>query len=89
MQISPDAAEVRDIVRQMLIGLGVDRETLNDLSETLLVDDGKCCARTYRADRFMAMWLIDVGIVQMYDDDGNMVGRANLLTEIEPRRMAA
>ena len=37
----------------------------------------------------MAMWLIDIGIVQFYDEDGNMLHRTNLLAEVNPRRMAA
>jgi hypothetical protein len=59
------------------------------MTETVRIEDGRCLARSYRADRYLAMWLIDVGILQFYDDQGNMVHRANLFAEIEPRRMAA
>ena len=59
------------------------------LKETILIDDGRYVARTYRAGGLMAMWLIDVGIVQFYDEDGNMLRTINLLRELEPQRMAA
>ena len=37
----------------------------------------------------MAMWLLEIGIVQFYDADGNMLLTVNLLEELEPQRMAA
>jgi hypothetical protein len=69
--------------------LGVDQTRLPDLAETLLIDDGQIRARSYRLDEFMAMWMMDVGIVQFYDKQGNMIRRMNLFAEIQPRRMAA
>jgi hypothetical protein len=33
--------------------------------------------------------MIDVGLVQFYDADGNMLRTVNLFEEIEPQRMAA
>ena len=89
MRICPDAVEVRAIVRRAFLDLGITDAVLSDLSETVLVDEGRACARSYRIAEFMAMWLIDVGIVQFYDNEGNMLRRVNLLAEIEPRRMAA
>ena len=91
MRICPDAAEVRSIVRRAFLEMGVDDAALGDLSETVLIDDGRACARSYRIENLMAMWLIDVGIVQFYDDAGNMLRRTNLLAEIDPdsRRLAA
>lgn len=89
MRICPEAAEVRSIVRQVFVQLGVTDDALEDLSETILIDDGRPCARSYRLENYMAMWLIDIGIVQFYDQEGNMVHRTNLLAEAQPRRMAA
>ena len=91
MPICPDAAEVRSIVRRIFLELGVTEVVLQDLSEHVLIDEGRTCARSYRIANLMAMWLVDVGIVQFYDEEGNMLRRANLLAEIEPtsRRMAA
>lgn len=89
MRISPDAVEVRAIVRRVFMELGVGDAALGDLSETILVDEGRLRARSYRLENLMAMWMIDIGIVQFYDEEGNMLRRTNLLAEIGPRRMAA
>ena len=89
MVVRPDAAEVRAIVRRIFTELGIDRLSLDDLSETILIDEGAIRARSYRIENLMAMWLMEIGIVQFYDDQGNMLRRANLLSEVEPRRVAA
>ena len=91
MTISPNAAEVRSLVRRTFVELGVDLVTLADLDETVMIDEGHTRARSYRVSNLMAMWLIDVGLLQFYDDEGNMLQRTNLLMEIEPveRRVAA
>ena len=31
----------------------------------------------------MAMWLTDIGVIQFYDGDGNMLQTINLLKELE------
>jgi len=36
-----------------------------------------------------AMWLIDVGVLQFYDADGEMLHTVNLFTELVPARAAA
>jgi len=36
-----------------------------------------------------AMWLIDVGVLQFYDADGEMLHTVNLFTELLPQRAAA
>jgi hypothetical protein len=36
----------------------------------------------------MAMWMIEVGLVQFYDADGNMLRTINLFKELEPLKMA-
>ena len=89
MVVRPTAYEVRAIVERTLLELGVDDDQLFDLEENLVIDDGACRARTYRIDTFMAMWLIDIGLLQFYDEEGNMLHHANLLARVEPRRMAA
>ncbi len=89
MLISPDVGEVRAIVRRIFGDLGVEPKTMFDLSETILVDEGRIRARSYRVEDLMAMWMIDLGILQFYDAEGNMLRRANLFSESGPRRMAA
>jgi hypothetical protein len=63
-------------------------ETL-DIDETIVVDRGRYMARTYRTAGLMAMWLVPVGIVQFYDDAGQMLGTINLFRTLRPERMAS
>jgi hypothetical protein len=37
----------------------------------------------------MAMWMIEVGLVQFYDANGNMLRTINLFEEVKPMTIAA
>ena len=89
MTISPDPEQIRTIVFRTFLELDVDETMLGDLDERIVLDDGRYVARSYRVDDYLAMWMIDVGLVQFYDDTGNMLRTVNLFEEIEPQRMAA
>lgn len=89
MTIHPDPDRIRTIVFRTFLELDVPEESLDDLDERLLLDDGRYVARSYRVDDFLAMWMIDVGLVQFYDGEGNMLRTVNVFEEIEPQRMAA
>ena len=89
MTISPDPDQIRTIVFRTFLELDVDEDRLSDLDERIMLDEGRYVARSYRVDDFLAMWMIDVGLVQFYDGDGNMLRTVNLFEEIEPQRMAA
>ncbi|HEX3725725.1 MAG TPA: hypothetical protein VHV08_05755 [Pirellulales bacterium] len=89
MTISPDADFIRDIVFRTFLELDVPEDNLTDLDERLLIDDGRYVARSYWVDDFLAMWMIDVGLVQFYDGNGNMLRTVNVFEELEPQRMAA
>lgn len=89
MVVGPGPEHVRTLVFQTLLEFDVHEDALDDIDERILLDEGKYIARSYEAGNFMAMWLIDVGLVQFYDLDGNMVRTINLLEEVLPRRMAA
>ncbi len=90
MLVSPNAAEVRWIVDQTFQRyFRLTEDDLAELIETPMIDDGRCIARSYRVSTFLAMWLIDVGILQFYDQNGRMLRRANLFAEVEPRAAPA
>jgi hypothetical protein len=89
MTISPHPDHIRTIVFRTFLELDVDEESLTDLDERLMLDDGRYVARSYRVEDYLAMWMIDVGLVQFYDGNGNMLRTVNLFEEIEPQRMAA
>jgi len=89
MRVVPQPGEIRQLVTHILSRLGSPPPALANLNETVLLDDGRYRARSYRVDGFMAMWLVEVGILQFYDADGNILQTVNLFEEREPQRMAA
>ena len=89
MRIAPRPSEVLSVVVGMFERFGATPQCLFELEETILIDRGKHTARTYRVDGLMAMWLLEIGIVQFYDDDGNMLATVNVLEEAVPQEMAA
>ena len=89
MRVEPRPAEVRRIVLAVFRNLGVTAPKLFDLEEHVAIDRGRCIGRSYRVDQFMAMWLADVGLIQFYDSEGNMLRTINLLEERAPQLMAA
>jgi hypothetical protein len=89
MTVSPDPELIRNIVFRTFLELDVCEDILDDLDERLLLDEGRYVARSYRLDDYLAMWMIDVGLIQFYDAEGNMLRTVNVFEEIEPQRMAA
>jgi hypothetical protein len=89
MTVSPNPDRIRTIVFRTFLELDVDEDALVDLDERIVLDEGRYVARSYRVDDYLAMWMIDVGLVQFYDHTGNMLRTVNLFEEIEPQRMAA
>jgi len=89
MTISPNPGQIRTIVFRTFLELDVDEDALTDMDERVVLDEGRYVARSYRVDDYLAMWMIDVGLVQFYDSAGNMLRTVNLFEEIKPQRMAA
>lgn len=97
MRTDPRAEEVRGIVervfsrylRQDAGGTPTLREEYGEIDETILIDQGRYVARSYRLGGYLAMWLVGVGIVQFYDDCGEMLTTVNLFRALKPQRMAA
>lgn len=86
--MAPELHEVRRLVIQVFVELGAALPALFDLEETLLIDEGKYTARSYRIEGYMAMWLVSAGIVQFYDAKGKMLATVDLITELEPLKAA-
>jgi hypothetical protein len=89
MRTGPHPSEVRSLVIENFLEFGAATSALAELSENIVIDDGRYMARTYKADGLMAMWLIDIGLLQFYDDDGDMLRTVNLFQARTPQRMAA
>ena len=89
MQANLPPSEIRKLVARVFRQLGISADSLSGMTETLLVDEGRCAARSYVAGDLLAMWLLDVGILQFYDAQGNMLRTLSLLDDSEPHRKAA
>ena len=89
MRLHMNAADVRGLVARHFLNLGVNADEVEDVQENIRIDRGRCVARCYRVAEMFAMWLIDVGVLQFYDADGEMLHTVNLFTELQPQRAAA
>ncbi len=89
MTVAPHPAEVRKIILRTFLEYGASEKILKKLDENLVIDAGRCVARSYRTKNLFAMWLISVGIIQFYDSEGHMLRTVNLLQEQGEQRMAA
>jgi hypothetical protein len=87
--MKPEPSRIREMVAQVFQELGAKIDDLGNLGETLLIDDGRCAARSYCAGDLMAMWLVEVGVLQFYDGSGSMLRTFSLSGEKKPRRKAA
>lgn len=81
--------EVARAVVAAMVELGAELRGAAGLDETILIDSGKYVARSYRAGGFLAMWLIEPGVVQFYDAQGNLVRTLSVRAGGAPRRAAA
>jgi len=84
-----NAADVRRLVSHYFLDLGAEQSDVDDVQENIRIDRGRCVARCYRVAEMFAMWMIDVGVLQFYDADGEMLQTVNLFTELQPHRAAA
>jgi len=81
--------EIRKVVARVFQELGATADDLLAIDETLLIDGGRCAARSYAAGNLLAMWLCGVDILQFYDAQGNMLRTVSPFGETAPRRRAA
>ena len=89
MRMDPHPYAVRELVAQVFKSYDVEVRSQSDLDETILIDAGRYAARSYKVDGYMAMWLVEIGVLQFYDEEGNMLQTVNLFEELELHRMAA
>jgi hypothetical protein len=83
------AADVRHLVTRYFLDLGLEAVDVAEVQENIRIDRGRCVARCYRVSDMFAMWLIDVGVLQFYDADCEMLQTVKLFTELQPQRAAA
>lgn len=89
MKLAPAASNVRQIVLQAFAELSGQPADPSALSEVVLIHEGKYRGRSYRAGGLMAMWMMQLGLVQVYDAQGEMLRTINLFQEQGALRHAA
>jgi len=89
MKVAPHPQEVRDLVRETFQSLGIAADQASAIDDVILIRDGHYYGRSYRAAGLMAMWLVEVGILQFYGADGSMLRTVNLFEEVHVERRAA
>ena len=89
MRTTFTAAQVKLLACTKFVELGAHPATIDSLQETLLIDGGRYTARSYTVDGFFAMWLISAGLLQFYNEDGDMLLTLKLFEETTPIKVAA
>lgn len=82
---------VRQLVVEHFARFGADAKDAETCAETILIRDGKYRGRSYRTAGMLAMWMIEIGLVQFYAADGAMLATVSLDDRSAPqmRKMAA
>lgn len=83
------APHVRALVVDCFARHGVVVERDDALDERVRVEDGRRVAHCYRAQGLFAMWMVDIGLVQLYDPSGNLLDTLSLLAAGGRERKAA
>ena len=80
--------EIKRVVRTAFSELGLTGSELANLDESLLVQDGRYFGRSYLAGKYMAMWMIDVHLIQFYGPEGEMLRTIDLAANKQRRHAA-
>ena len=89
MEPTISAAHVRKLVVHHFSHHGVEVPRHHALEERVHLEDGRQVAHCYRAGGLFAMWMVDIGLLQLYDQTGNMLDTLNLLSSTTSTRKAA
>jgi len=87
MRPTPTPVEVRQLVLEQFhqLGLAADQSP----AETILIREGRYRGRSYRCEGMLAMWLIEIGLLQFYGADGEMLATIHLFDRPISQRAAA
>ncbi len=70
---------VRQLVVQALGELLKQPFESEEMVETILIRDGQYRGRSYRFAGWMALWLVESGLVQFFDTEGDLVRVAEVV----------
>ena len=82
MTAVPQPENVRQLVVRTFEDFGARARTPWDLKETILIDEGKCMARSYRLYGYMAMWLVESTVSAVNPPSSLMGSCPKRLTDI-------
>lgn len=85
--ISP--GEMRQVVLNRFQQYHADKITRDDLDERMHIEGGRAVAYCYRVDTLFAMWMVPIGLVQFYDDQGNMLQTIDLTARASSEKRVA
>lgn len=83
------AVQMRSVIVDRFQQYGAGEVSGGDLEERVRIDEGRVVAYCYRAANLFAMWMVDIGLVQFYDDQGNMLETLELISPALQKRRAA
>jgi hypothetical protein len=89
MRTEPLLHEVRTLVIDVLKELGTPILDADDLSETIIVREGRYVGRSYQTESLRVTWMITDGIIQFYDTDGRILRTISLFRRKAGYRLAA
>jgi hypothetical protein len=89
MTVNPDADFVRQLVLRTFGQCGWQEPQPEGLAEMILIQEGKYRGRSYRAGGLLAMWLVELGLLQFYDQQGQMLCTINLFEKQDGIQKAA
>lgn len=81
------ADSIRELVVATLRDLGATDDEMSQLTDTLLIREGRYYGRSFRTGQHMAMWF--AGLVQFYGADGEMLRTIVLKPESRQHARAA
>jgi hypothetical protein len=87
MHASPSPTLVRELVVEQFRRFGV--AVSRDPTETILIREGRYRGRSYRSEGLMAMWMIEIGLVQFYGAEGEMLATIHLFDRPVTQNAAA
>ncbi|QGJ70446.1 Hypothetical protein PBC10988_21430 [Planctomycetales bacterium 10988] len=65
--------DIRPMIQEAFHALGVSESELDQMQDTLLIQDGRFTGRTFRAGNLMAMFMVDIGLIQVYAEHGELL----------------
>lgn len=81
MRMDPDPADVRALVQSAFQQFGVPQSALDELFERIRFSTFGSPGRAYAAGELTAEWLMDEGVLRIFDAGGRLLRCINLWRE--------